>query len=143
MTGNSEGCADDLGKRLAQEGIEHVVESIEDVTPDRLKEAETLLMCIATWGEGEPPDTAIDLYDEVVVDAKLDLSNLKFSVLALGDTDYVQFCECGRAFDEALEKQGATRIAPRVDCDVDFEEPAAQWIESVVGVLKERAVATA
>jgi len=40
----------------------------------------------------------------------------------LGDTNYTQFCKCGADFDSFLEKLGATRAAPRTDCDLDYEE---------------------
>src|SRR5690606_229821 len=55
------------------------------------------------------------------------LSHVNFSVLALGDTSYAEFCQTGREFDAVLEKLGANRILDRQDCDVDYEEPAEAW----------------
>ena len=76
-------------------------------------------MVISTYGDGEPPDDAAPFWEAVVQGNGLDLSGVKFSVLALGNTTYDHFCKCGRDFDAALERHGGTRIYPRVDCDVD------------------------
>ena len=77
-----------------------------------------------------------DQWDEMVESQDNDFSNFKYSVLALGDTDYELFCEAGKRFDEAFENQGATRVLDRVDCDVDFEDPSKLWIENVVSYCK-------
>ena len=66
-------------------------------------------------------------------DVKLD--GLKFSVCALGDTSYEQFCEIGRQFDARLEKLGGRRIADRVDCDVDYEESYSTWFATAMTAL--------
>jgi sulfite reductase (NADPH) flavoprotein alpha-component len=58
----------------------------------------------------------------------LELTGLKFSVLALGNSTFDQFCKCGRDFDAALERCGAVRIYPRIDCDADYETAAQGWI---------------
>ena len=58
-----------------------------------------------------------------------------YSVLSLGDTSYEFFCQTGKDFDKRLEELGGKRLAPRVDCDVDFDEPAAEWMNSVLGSL--------
>jgi sulfite reductase (NADPH) flavoprotein alpha-component len=62
---------------------------------------------------------------------------VKYSVLALGNTTYDHFCKCGREFDAALERHGATRIYPRVDCDVDYDGPAKHWLYGVLDSLQQ------
>ena len=66
----------------------------------------------------------------------LDLRGVKFSVLALGNSTYDHFCKCGRDLDAALERRGATRLYPRVDCDVDYDVPAKRWTEGVIASLQ-------
>ena len=56
-------------------------------------------------------------------------------MLALGDTAYAEFCAIGKALDARLEALGAKRVADRVDCDLDFAEPAAKWIDGTLKVL--------
>ncbi len=63
----------------------------------------------------------------------------RFAVLALGDRAYAQFCEIGRRFDERLAALGATRIVDRIDCDLDFETPAAAWIDATLDQISQTA----
>src|SRR6185295_17659736 len=63
------------------------------------------------------------------------LEGTEFAVLALGDTAYVEFCAIGKALDERLAALGAKRVADRVDCDLDFAEPAAKWIGDTLKTL--------
>ncbi|MDF2855868.1 MAG: sulfite reductase flavoprotein alpha-component, partial [Neobacillus sp.] len=60
-----------------------------------------------------------------------------FSVLSLGDSSYEFFCQTGKDFDARLEELGGTRLYPRFDCDLDFDEPATEWLEGVLGSLSE------
>ena len=59
----------------------------------------------------------------------------EFGVLALGDTAYAEFCAIGKALDERLAALGGKRVAERVDCDLDFAEPAAKWIAGTLKTL--------
>src|SRR5437016_13046448 len=63
------------------------------------------------------------------------LPGVNFSVLALGDSNYPKFCDCGKNFDRRLEALGARRVYPRVDCDVDAEEPFSRWPAGVLPAL--------
>ncbi len=65
------------------------------------------------------------------------MENLSFSVLALGDLSYKQFCETGKSVDRRLEELGARRLYERVDCDVDYRDPAEEWMRAVVKALGE------
>ena len=58
-----------------------------------------------------------------------------FAVLALGDTAYAEFCAVGKAIDAGFAELGATRAVERIDCDLDFEEPAAAWIKGTLETL--------
>jgi sulfite reductase (NADPH) flavoprotein alpha-component len=60
------------------------------------------------------------------------LESLNYSILALGDSSYVDFCEMGRVFDERLRQLGATLVVDTVECDLDYETPAADWTRQVV-----------
>ena len=59
----------------------------------------------------------------------------KRQVLALGDTAFDLFCEAGKEWDRVLEEKGANRIHDRVDCDVDYEDDAEEWIENVISIF--------
>lgn len=139
--GTESGNAEDLANMAKEtlEGDGHPVQVLDagDVKAKDIESFANLLIITSTWGEGDPPSNAIDLVEALKADdADYNYNNIKFSVLALGDTSYELFCQCGKDFDAALEKFGGSRMAKRVDCDVDFEEPYEQWIAEVQGTLK-------
>ena len=90
-----------------------------------------LLIVTSTYGEGEMPDNA-ELSGRPGRVGAPRLESARFTVLALGDSSYEGFCQAGKLIDTRLEQLGAKRVVPRVDCDVDFEDPAAEWIAEVV-----------
>jgi sulfite reductase (NADPH) flavoprotein alpha-component len=47
----------------------------------------------------------------------------------------VEFCAIGKAIDARLAELGGKRVAERIDCDLDFEQPAAAWISSALKAL--------
>ncbi|MNI09973.1 Sulfite reductase [NADPH] flavoprotein alpha-component [compost metagenome] len=108
-----------------------------DYKPNNLKKVENLFIVVSTHGEGEPPDSAIPFHEFLHSKRAPQLENLRYSVLALGDTSYEFFCQTGKDFDQRLEELGATRVVPRVDCDVDFDESAAEWVNQVLNALKQ------
>lgn len=132
QTGNAEGIARQAAERAEARGFRPRVIDMGDVKKPQLKGAGRLLAIVSTHGEGDPPDNAIELHELVGSKKAPPLKDTKFSVLALGDTSYEHFCQTGRDFDERLETLGATRIHPRTDCDVDFDDAAEAWIEGAL-----------
>ncbi|HLP26615.1 MAG TPA: sulfite reductase subunit alpha, partial [Acidobacteriota bacterium] len=63
------------------------------------------------------------------------LTNVRFSVCGLGDTNYAKFCQCAKDFDAALARLGATRVNDRVDCDLDYDGPFQSWLEKSLSSL--------
>lgn len=82
-----------------------------------------LALITGTYREGEMPDNAQAFWDHLQSTCP-EFAHLEFNMLALGDTNNAKFCKAGELFDARLETLRAKRIFPRVDCDVDFEEPA-------------------
>ena len=110
---------------------------MSDFKPNNLKKVQNLLIVVSTHGEGEPPDNAIAFHEFLHGKRAPKLDDLSFSVLSLGDSSYEFFCQTGKDFDKRLEELGGKRIYPRVDCDLDYDEPAAEWIEGVLNGLSE------
>lgn len=137
QTGNCSGLAKKLSKKLSEQGVNVTLSSMSDFKPANLKKVRNLLIVVSTHGEGEPPDNAISFHEFLLGKRAPKLEGVSFSVLALGDTSYEFFCQTGKDFDQRLEELGGTRIVPRVDCDVDFDEAAAGWIDDVVRKLSE------
>jgi sulfite reductase (NADPH) flavoprotein alpha-component len=134
-SGNSEKLAADTAKAARKLGFKPSVVDFADVELASLAKAKNLLVIAATWGEGEPPARATRAYNELMSDAAPKLDGVKFGVLALGDTAYADFCGVGKKLDDRLAALGASRVADRVDCDLDFEKPAADWIEKSLKTL--------
>lgn len=137
QTGNAHGLAENAGKKLKEHGFEVTVSSMSDFKTNQLKKIQNLLIVVSTHGEGDPPDNALSFHEFLHGRRAPKLDDLRFSVLALGDTSYEFFCKTGKDFDQRLEELGGKRLYPRVDCDVDFDEPASAWLEGVLGGLSE------
>ena len=139
LFGSQTGTAEKLAKRIAKEsrprGCEaRVVDAAAHASIDWGKEG-NLIVVTSTYGDGEMPDNAQEFWNWLQTDAAAALARVSFSVLALGDTNYPEFCAAGRKIDERLEQLGARRIHPRVDCDVDYEASAKAWIDATLAAL--------
>ena len=132
QTGNAESCAKRMAKDLNGGRFKTEVVDMGQYDPGRLAEEKNLLIITSTYGDGEPPDNAADLYEFILGDQAPAMKGVQFSVLALGDTEYPDFCKCGIDFDNRLESLGAERFYQRVDCDVDYDEAFASWRKGVV-----------
>lgn len=142
QTGNSIGLSKKLAKKLEEQGLQVTLSSMGDFKPNGLKKIENLLIVVSTHGEGEPPDNAISFHEFLNSKRAPKLDGLRYSILALGDTSYEFFCQTGKDFDKRLQELGGTALVPRVDCDVDFDEPAAQWMNDVLASLSSTPAAT-
>ena len=135
QTGTAESVARDAVKVAKAHGLNPVLKSMDEIDADALTKMETLLIVTSTYGEGEMPDNAQVLWSAVKADSMAKLDNLQFAVLALGDTSYDLFCQAGIDWDNRLAELGATRLQTRVDCDVEYEESAEEWMHSVIPAL--------
>lgn len=137
QTGNAQGLAENAGKTLEGRGFQVTVSSMNDFKPNNLKKVQNLLIVVSTHGEGDPPDTALSFHEFLHGRRAPKLDDLHFSVLSLGDSSYEFFCQTGKEFDSRLEELGGTRLYPRFDCDLDYDEPAAEWLKGVMDGLSE------
>lgn len=136
QTGNSEAIAEDMSKIANEAGFRAKVNSLDNITMDILGNMENVAIITSTYGEGEMPDNAQLFWDALSANTAPNLSNIKYSVLALGDTGYEEFCHAGKLIDTRFEQLGATRIQDRVDCDVDYEELSETWTSSLIAKWK-------
>jgi sulfite reductase (NADPH) flavoprotein alpha-component len=133
-SGNSEVLADRAVKAAKKRGFQAVMKNMSEISLSELAKSTKLLVIVSTWGDGEPPETAISFYKEFM-NSSHSLSDLRFSVCGLGDTAYEKFCQIGKDLDARLELLGATRVFARQDCDVDYEDAFAGWLESALSAL--------
>ncbi len=133
-SGNSETLADRAVKEAKKRGFAATMKNMAEIPPTDLAKHPSLLVIVSTWGDGEPPETASTFYkDFMSTDVKL--TSTRFSVCALGDTSYEKFCQTGKDIDARLAALGASRVAERQDCDVDYEDDFNAWLDRALTAL--------
>ncbi|MEM7542537.1 MAG: flavodoxin domain-containing protein [Pseudomonadota bacterium] len=132
QTGTAESLSKDLRKFAGTRGFKAEIADLDSVAPAELAELQHLLIVAATYGEGEPTDNAQGFYAALMdPDAPGLPASLNFSVCGLGDSSYANFNQVSRDIDRRLEELGATRAAPLVTCDVDYDDDYETWRETV------------
>jgi sulfite reductase (NADPH) flavoprotein alpha-component len=130
-TGNSKKIATGFAAKAKKAGIRTKLVGLDQYPAAELVAEEYFFTVISTHGEGEPPEAARNFYDHIHKNG-FKIPQLKFGVLALGDTAYPLFCKTGEDVDSQLQQLGASRIIPLQKCDVDYEEQAENWFTEVL-----------
>ena len=130
QTGNAEALAQTAAKSARAKGLVPVVQALGDVDLDVFATMRHVLIVTSTYGEGEMPDNAQLFWDAISASTAPRLEQMHFAVLAIGDTGYDGFCQAGKFIDMRLEQLGAKRVVDRIDCDIDYEEPSSEWLNS-------------
>ncbi len=136
-TGNAKKLATQLAAVAKKRGVNAKLTGLDQYRFADLVKEEYLFVVISTQGEGEPPIPAKKFYEYIHAN-QLQLPNLKYSVLALGDTSYPMYCKTGEDVDLQLNNFGAKRVVPLQKCDVDYEEDALEWFEKVLTTLEKQ-----
>ncbi len=135
LFGSQTGSAEELAKKFAKEsesrGFMPKLAALNDFESAGFATATKAVIISSTWGEGEPPDNAVNFWNWIKADSAPRLEHLSFAVLGLGDKNYSDFCGASKKFDDRLAALGAKRLAPRGECDVDYEAPAKSWIDGL------------
>jgi len=137
QTGNGRRIAERLGRAAEAAGLAVRVYTAREYPLKDLAQERLLTVLMSTHGDGDPPDEARGFVEYLMGRRAPQLPNLKYSVLALGDSSYPKFCEAGRQVDERLAALGGERLLPRVDCDLDVERLAGPWLDQVVAGVHE------
>ena len=133
-TGNSKKLATDFAAKAKKKGINAKVVGLEQYRLNDLSKEEYFFTVISTQGDGEPPASAKKFYDHIHKES-IQLAQLKYSVLALGDTSYPLFCKAGEDVDQQLQRMGGQRIVSLQKCDTDYETEAGSWFDQVLQKL--------
>ncbi|WP_323930376.1 assimilatory sulfite reductase (NADPH) flavoprotein subunit [Aeromonas veronii] len=135
QTGNAKGVATAIKAQAEARGLPVTLASMADYKPKLLKKESHLLVVVSTYGEGEPPESAVDLFEQLKKGKIGKLDGLKFAVLGLGDSSYEFFCQTGKDFDDFLTKAGAERIYELASLDVDYQDAAKSWSEQALNAI--------
>lgn len=131
-SGNAEALALKTKKLASKQNFDAKVVDMADASVATIAKSKNLIVYISTWGEGDPPQRAEDFYKALLAEDAPRFDGVRFAVLALGDTAYVNFCETGRQIDTRLEALGGKRLHARQDLDLDFQKQAAAWTEKAL-----------
>lgn len=135
QTGNAKGVASAIKAQAEARGLPVTLTSMADYKPKQLKKETHLLVVVSTYGEGEPPESAVDLFEQLKKGKVGKLDGLKFAVLGLGDSSYEFFCQTGKDFDSLLTKAGADRVHELASLDVDYQDAAKAWGEQALNAI--------
>lgn len=137
QSGTAEGLARKLAKELKAQGHAPAVSTLVGYTPAALAAESCALILASTYGDGDAPDGVQPFYEQLCLEHFPRMEKLHYAVFALGDKHYEHFCKFGHDLDAKLASLGANRLANRVDCDVDVDEPFAEWKNALLPRLKE------
>jgi len=155
--GSQTGTAEDYASRLAKEGssrfgLKTMVADLEDYDYENLDEFpgdKVAVFVLATYGEGEPTDNAVEFYEFIngenptfsKGEEEKPLSNLKYVTFGLGNNTYEHYNSMVRRVDIALKKLGADRIGAAGEGDDGagtMEEDFLAWKEPMWEALTEK-----
>lgn len=127
QTGTAESIAVQTADALQTAGVNVALRSLSKLDKATLQSTSEVLLIVSTYGEGDPPDAAAHFVASVMRDTALDLSRLKFGLLALGDRTYRNFCGFGRDLEVWLQQRGAQPLFARIDVDRSESQALQAW----------------
>ena len=112
--------------QLQAAGLPVRVQPLAAIKEDDLQNAGNALFVVSTFGDGEAPDSARG-FERKVLGQSLDLSRLKYSVLALGDRQYPHFCGFATRIQQWLSERGASALFAPVQVDSGDAQALHHW----------------
>src|SRR5688572_32920436 len=142
MTGTAEMVAEEMSDALAEAGFEPAVKPMDGLDASCLAEPGLYLVVSSTYGQGDVPDNAMNLYNDLCA-KKPDLKHVRYGVFSLGDRTYAEtFNFGGKKFDKLLASLGAERIGERHMHDASSgilpEETALEWCQEWAAKAREK-----
>ena len=141
MTGTAQLCAQEMELALDDGETQVATLMMERLDSSVFSHEGVFLICTSTYGQGDVPDNARALYEDLKA-KRPDLSHVLYGVFGLGDRTYAEtFNFGGKRFDELLTELGARRVGERHMHDASSgvlpEETALEWCEEWLAKVKD------
>lgn len=94
-----------------------------------------VLIITSTYGRGDPPDNAKKFYEWLIELPDNACDHLEYSLLALGSSQFPNFCQFGKDLDSLLQIKGAKPLTEIALCDGDPDEPFSDWKNAYIHEL--------
>lgn len=135
QTGNAKGVASKIKAAAESRGLAVQLQDIASYKTNALAKEKFLIIVTSTYGEGEPPESAVSFYKFLFGKKAPKLPELQFAVLGLGDTSYEFFCKTATDFDSQLVALGAKQLYQPALLDVDYADGAKNWQDAALDLF--------
>ncbi|MBV1775140.1 flavodoxin domain-containing protein [Burkholderiaceae bacterium DAT-1] len=117
-------------------GLSTRLRPIHALKPTQFGRYAATLIIASSFGQGEPPDHARPFHAHLA--HSIDLSDVCFAVLALGDHRYQHFCQFGRSIAAWMQANGAKLICPVIEVDNECKDAVEAWYKRIQKITIDR-----
>jgi len=139
MYGNSLLVAEEAEAILSGMGHKATVYEDPELADWEKYQGQYALVVTSTTGQGDLPDIIVPLF-QGIKDKLGYQPEMRYGIIALGDSTYANFCGGGKLFDALLQEQSAQRVGEMLMIDAsEHPEPESQsnpWVEQWGTLLK-------
>lgn len=141
QTGQAQAIAEEIHENSSQNGLETKLFCLSQTEKKFSLEREAVVVfVVSTTGEGDPPDTMLKFMRRLKKKTLPSdhLKNCQYALLALGDSNYTNFCNNGKTLDKRLQDLGAKHFydTGHADDAVGLELVVEPWIDGLWDAVK-------
>ncbi|XP_067687349.1 methionine synthase reductase-like [Haliotis asinina] len=141
QTGQAKAISEEICERADKEGLHAEMHCLSQTEKKfNIEKERCVVIVTSTTGDGEPPDTACKFVRRLKKKTLTGdhLAGLHYTLLGLGDSNYTNFCNCGKTLDRRLEDLGAVRFynSGWADDAVGLEVVVEPWIDGLWAALR-------
>ncbi len=120
QTGNAETVAKKLQMLAKNQGFNVNLVEMNHHNIHTFRTLRNVAIVTSTYGDGEVPEMGIDFWEELK-SSKVEMVNLRYGLIALGDKSHEIFCGAGRAISKKLDELKCIKVIQNLECDGDTE----------------------
>ena len=120
QTGNAETVAKKLQLLAKNQGFNATLVEMNYHNINTFRQLRNVAIVTSTYGNGEVPEMGIDFWNELK-SSKVEMINLRYGLIALGDKSHEIFCGAGKAISKKLDELKSIKVIQNLECDGDTE----------------------